>query len=225
MKMTNLVELSAIPQPDNAVVLSANTTLEQVEKITIVTPQDYEAVGALVLSIKGRWNAIEAQRVKLKKPIDDAARAVQDFFRKPLEALASAERIGKNRMALYHNQQEALRRAEQAKVDEAARKERERLEARATKAAEAGKEEKAEALQQTAAAVVAPTISSAKPKVTGVSFRAVTKFRVKDPALVPRQYLIVDETKVRTVVSALGMEANIPGIETYEETVIASRSA
>jgi len=48
------------------------------------------------------------------------------------------------------------------------------------------------------------------------------KYRVVNEALIPRQYLTVDHAAVGRVVSALGGRAKIPGIEVYEETVIAA---
>ncbi len=44
-------------------------------------------------------------------------------------------------------------------------------------------------------------------------------------ALVPRQYMIPDTAAIGRVVAALGHRASIPGVEVYEETVIAARRA
>jgi hypothetical protein len=41
-------------------------------------------------------------------------------------------------------------------------------------------------------------------------------------ALIPRQYLNVNETKIRGVVRALGASAAIPGVEVFEETSVAA---
>lgn len=84
---------------------------------------------------------------------------------------------------------------------------------------------KAAALEQTSAAVVAPIIQRAPPKVAGLTTREVWKFAVEDPAKVPREYLIVDETKIRKVVQALKGDAKIPGVRIYPEKQFASGAA
>jgi hypothetical protein len=70
-------------------------------------------------------------------------------------------------------------------------------------------------------------ISSAAPKLAGVSRRTVWLFRITKPDAIPAQYLlpadnrIQDPTaypRVRKVVEALGEQANIPGIEVYQES-------
>ena len=72
--------------------------------------------------------------------------------------------------------------------------------------------------------VAAPVVHvpPAAPKLAAVSARKVWKYRVVNEALIPRQYLTVDHAAIGRVVSALGGRAKIPGIEVYEETVIAA---
>jgi hypothetical protein len=220
----NLAEFNAIPKPDEAVIISAQSALAQVQDIKVVTPSDYEVLATLVKDIKGRWVAIDEERKKLKRPIDAAASAVQNFFKAPLDALQRAEVLGKNKMAVYFQAQQRLQREEQAKADAKARAERDRLEARAAVAAEKGQEEKAQALQDSANAVVAPAIVREPPSVSGVSTRTIKRFEIVDESLLPREYLVPDEKKIRGVVAALGFDAHIPGVRVYEDTIIAARS-
>ena len=55
--------------------------------------------------------------------------------------------------------------------------------------------------------------------------REVCKFEVTDPALVPREYLIDDETKLRKVVGALKGDTIIPGVRVYSEKALANGAA
>jgi hypothetical protein len=125
----------------------------------------------------------------------------------------------------YTDEQERLRRIEQAKADEAARKEKEKLEAQARKAEASGKVEKAATLEMRAATVVAPVINRAPPKVIGVQTRDVWKFEVTDPTQVPRQYLVVDESKIRKIVGAMKGDTQIPGVRVWSDKNIASGAA
>lgn len=145
------------------------------------------------------------------------------------EAAAAAERA---RLAKLQAEAEAKARAEQDRL----RREAEEA-AAAGRAAEAAKlaakadkvEEKAaakvEELQLREAMVVAPMIQREAPKVSGVSTREVWKFEITDPSLVPREYLVIDETKVRKVVQALRGDTQIPGVRVYSERQLAAGAA
>lgn len=192
---------------------------------TVTSPEQYVAAGADLTRIAGAQKKLEAVRQAITRPMDAAKKAVLDFFRDPEAKLETAKNTIKRAMIAYDEQQRRIREEEQRKADERARKERERLEAQAQKAVDSGKIEKAEQLQTRAAAVVAPIISTAPPKVAGVSMREVWKFEVTDASAVPREYCSVDEMKIRKVVQALKGDAKIPGVRIYPDKQIAAGAA
>jgi hypothetical protein len=147
----------------------------------VITAEHYEAAGADLTRVKAAQKRLEAVRKAITQPLDAAKKAVMDFFREPEARLVDAESRIKRAMISFSDEQDRIRRAEQQKADEAARKERERIEAQAIKAQASGKVEKAEALQQRAQTVVAPIISRAPPPVTGINTREVWKFEVTNP--------------------------------------------
>ena len=191
----------------------------------VATADEYAAAGDDLKRVKGAKDRLERLRKSMTQPIDAAKKAIMDFFRGPSDQLERAEAQIKQSMIAYSNEQDRLRRIEQTKAEETARKERERLDAQARKAADAGKTEKAAALEQRAATVVAPVIERTPPKVVGVQTREVWKFQVIDPNAVPREYTTVDESKIRKVVGALKGDANIPGVRVWSEKAIASSAA
>lgn len=77
--------------------------------------------------------------------------------------------------------------------------------------------------------LVAPVIQASTPKVRGVAFREVPKWRMQcrheradDPncatcRCVPREYLVLDPKRVQARVNGFGINANIPGIEVWME--------
>jgi hypothetical protein len=77
--------------------------------------------------------------------------------------------------------------------------------------------------------LVAPVAQVTAPKVRGVGFREVPKWRMKcgheradDPKCatcqsVPREYLVLDPKRVQARVNGFGVNANIPGIEVWME--------
>jgi hypothetical protein len=79
------------------------------------------------------------------------------------------------------------------------------------------------------AMVLAPIMPATTPKVRGVAFRDVPRWRMEcghergdDPNCptcqsMPREYLILDTKRVQARVNAFGVNANIPGIEVWME--------
>ena len=232
--------------------------INAVSVLPIKTPAQFTDAGNWLKTIKGLLGKIETARTRITQPMNQALRAVNEQAREQSAPLLDAETKLKRSIGAYTAEQERIRREEQRKADEVARKERERLaaEARAAEAAarakaeeqrkaseaaaaagrkaEAAKlaakaaetqaraESKVTALEVQAAAVVAPVIQRAPPKVAGIVTKDVWKFEVTDHSLVPREYMSVDETKIRKVVGALKGDTSIAGVRVYAEKQIAS---
>lgn len=186
---------------------------------------EYRVAGDELQRVKGAQRRLDELRKSMTRPLDAAKKAIMDFFRGPEDKLARAENGIKRAMIGFQQEQERKRAEEQRRADEAARKERERLAAQARAAEASGKVEKAAQLEQRAAGVVAPVISRNPPKVTGVQTREIWRFEVTDPDLVPREYMSVDESKIRRVVGALKGDAKIAGVRVWSEKAIAAGSA
>jgi seryl-tRNA synthetase len=153
------------------------------------------------------------------------------------QARVEMERRERERKA--REEAEALQRKLDAEVAEANRKAAEEArrkaeeEARARKASAAEIEAAKKKAEEEAAkiAVVAPTVVSPvvqdAPKVTrtesgSASQRKVWTFEVIDAAQVPREYLMVDEKRIRDAVR-MGTR-DIPGIRIFEESKTVFRS-
>lgn len=227
----------------------------------VETAAQYQHGAEDLKRVKAAQKKLEETRTSLTKPINESLRRLNDFFRTPADRLAAIERTIKAALTRFADEQERLRREEQRKAEEAARRERERLaeqareaERKAREKAEAERKaaeeaaaagraeeaaklqaraaateakaaEKVEAIETRAAAVVAPIIQREAPKVAGVATREVWKFTVTDPALVPREYCVVDEARIRKVVAALKGDTTIPGVRVYAEKSIAAGAA
>ncbi|MEX2282254.1 MAG: hypothetical protein WEE89_07205 [Gemmatimonadota bacterium] len=224
MQPNNIVELS-IPQPDSAMAAQAQALLTNAESFTVASAPQYSDAGELLKLIKGKSKELDETRKSMTKPLDDSKKRVMEFFAKPLDFLARAESTVKRAMIAYSEEQDRLRREEQRKADEIARKERERIEAQARKAAESGKQEKAEQLQERAATVVAPVIQREAPRVVGQNMREVWKFEITNEDMVPRSYCVPDEKKIRAIVQAMKSGTAIPGVRVYAEKSLASSAA
>jgi hypothetical protein len=69
--------------------------------------------------------------------------------------------------------------------------------------------------------VMSVSLTPAAPKVEGVTTRESWNFKITDERLVPREFLAVDEDKIRRHVRNLKTFAVIPGVEVFKtETVV-----
>ena len=225
--MDNLITSEAQEAAD-----TAEKTLQSFTNYQIATVEDAENAAGDLINIKKQHKDLEAQRVKLKKPILESAKGIDDFFRAPLKFLKDAEAAIKSPLLAFQQLQEKKRREAQAVLDEKARKEREKLEKRAAKAAESGKEEKAEALQTQAAMVVTPVIQE-QSSPAGISKRVTWSAEVVDAdALlqavldgeVPRAVLKIDMAFLNTQARALKKEFNYAGVKAKATAALAARA-
>ena len=69
---------------------------------------------------------------------------------------------------------------------------------------------------------VPPAPVQAPPKADGVSFRDEWDFEITDAALLPREYLVPDEKKIRGVVKSLRDATAIPGVRAFSRRVVAA---
>lgn len=221
-----------IPDEAQALILEATKTVEVAKSLTINNNEEYETAASQLSAIKKKANELDTKRKSMTKPLDEAKKKIMDLFRDPIQKLNDAEGFIKRGIASYQHKLEMARREEQRKADEAARKERERLERHAAKAAEKGRDEKAQEFEERASMVQAPVVAYEAPKVSGVSTRENWKAEVTDlPALVkavaegkaPASFLTANMTEINRVAKALRKDADYPGVRVYSETVVASR--
>lgn len=182
--------------------------LDDLASVQITNAEDYRDAGDAVVLVSKVGSRLEEERVRLVAPFLAQQRALQALF-KPLQAQVDTCKNALKRSMLHWKaeqdriQQEALRHA----------------------AALAAEVRITEPPPQHHAAVQAALVAAhqaAPPAVKGVSTSRVTKFEVVDAALVPREYLVVDERLVREAVKA---GKNVPGVRVWEEDVMTVRSA
>lgn len=200
------------------------TILKEAEHYKVATAEQYSLSADMLKRIKGHQKKLDDEEKTITKPLNDALKATRDLFRSPKADAEKAESLVKRALLAYADEQDRIRREEQRKADEQARKEREKLEEQARKAAASGKEEKADLYSQRAAAVVPAVIQRAPPVISGLSTRETWHFEVTNEMEVPRQYLSVDDKKIRAVVNALKKDANIPGVRVWSDKGLASGS-
>ena len=144
------------------------TLYEQATALTISDQPTYIAAGEVGKALKALEKEIVDHYAPMKKAAHDAHKAITKKESDDLAPVKEAMDAVRKTMNAYAQEQERIRKEEERKAraaaEEAARKEREKLEAQALAAMEKGKEERAESLMEKAEAVyaepvtVAPTI-------------------------------------------------------------------
>lgn len=185
----------------------------------ILEQGDYNQAGETIKKVKGWKKLLEDQRMSLTRPLDESKKRIIQLFSQPILVLENIKKTIDQAMFQYEHKKEMERKAEEARLEEIAKREADRLAKRAEKAEEKGQEEKAEELKQQAetmqniAPVVAPTIE----KVTGLSRKTIWKYEIVDEKLIPREYLMPNQILLGQVARATKGTLQISGIRFYED--------
>lgn len=200
----------------------------EVEGISIGTDEDVEIAGYTLKTVK----AIQKEVVSTFKPaIEQAHRAHKAIIaaqNKYLNPLNKAEKKIKVAISNFVMERERKAKEEQRKMlEEARRKAAEEAQKAAEEALDKGDLERAIALEETAGDpkgfVIPGPAAPTKPKVPGLVTREDWKYEIVDASLLPREYLMPDERRIRKVVSALKSEAKIPGVRVWKEIISYTR--
>lgn len=211
----------------------ALTWPERAKGTAVVDAASYSAAGELLKGIKALRAEVDAAFDPIIQANFRAHRTACEQKRQAEAPLTEAERIIKSALVKFDDEQERIRRAEQARLE---REARERAEAEALERAAAMEQEGRdfgdaslveEAHQLIQDQLTAPpppvaTVAKATPKIAGITYREIWKYRVKDATKVPEQYKVVNDQAVGGMVRALKGATNIPGIEVYSERVVAA---
>ena len=185
---------------------------------------------------------------KTFKPMKDAAKktvveiqAKWDSFDKPL---IEAGKIHERNIVEYSREQEKKRREAQARIDEKAKekaaaamkelqKEEKKRKEAAREAIKAGDLDKYQELVKEESeagwdpgATESPTEEALPeaPELTGSTVVRRWKFEIIDPTKIPIEYRKIDEVKIGQYVRAMKESAQIPGVKTYYEDTVTSRT-
>jgi len=178
---------------------------EQATGITIHSDEDYGLAAEFLRSLKSMQKKVKETFAPIKQAQDEAKKKTLEKERELLTPLTEAEKYLKDRMGSYLTE---VRQAQEAAL-EAAR-------------VEASKNTRFD--WEEVPTVLPPSIQP--PKAAGISTKTVWKYRIVNPDLIAREFLVPDEQKIGKVVKAMGMDAVgvVGAIEVWPETSIGARS-
>lgn len=204
-----------------------------------------EPVDAAEKMVKGKIGVYLTEQERIRKEAERRAweaeqekiRVQQEERRKAQEAeRQAAEERRRIEEKARRAAEEADARAARARSEEGRRKAQEEADRIRREAAEKAAQEKIkaeaeqarlreEARQREAELAAAIPAAVAKVETKGISKREDWDFEVLDEAAIPREFLAVDEVKLRKYAKAMKASANVPGVRFYAKTVVQQRIA
>ena len=196
----------------------------------ISTDDDYAKAGEfLTETLKPALREIELTWRPMQKKTDAAHKEVCEQRRRHEDPLLAAEVTVKAAMLTYHLAQEKIEsEAEAVRLEEARRAAEDIKVAEAARLERDGHQEAAEErLEEPVAPVIAtPAPRRAAPKAAGTSVRKRWDFEIDDAALIDRKFLKPDLQKIRGTVTSMGPDAAtlVGGITVIERKGMAARA-
>jgi len=188
--------------------------------IVIENQRDYEFQVNVIRIIKEKWAQVEQLRKELKKPVDDAAKNIQNRFKPILDNLKDAEGIRRRRLYDYDAEQVRIAAEQKAVLDEEIRKKQDRIETEAIKAREDGNEAKAVSLETQSNILATAQAHIGRQKTKGVAKVITWKYRVIDLKKVPREWMMINDKALGQFARSTKGQVEVEGIEFYSESNI-----
>ena len=199
----------------------AAALITRAAEIVVVDANSYAAAGAELTRVKAYQARVREHFAPHKKAAHAMHAALCADEQRCLDLPLQFERETKKAMLTWETAERQRATEAQRIADAAARKEAEARQLEEAAAAEAAGDHAAAESIAAAPTFVAPVIVAPSiPKVAGIASRKTWDFRVTNLAAVPREYLLLDAVKVRKIVSAMGAQTAIPGVEVFERSGI-----
>lgn len=162
---------------------------------------DIAAVSPILTRIKDDMKRLKERKERITKPLNEALKEIRDLFRPAEQRLEEAETLLKSSIGAAQKAIYEANRIAQMQTQAALQQGDVRLAAQV-----------AGAIQGTEA-----------PK--GMSFRERFTYRVVNAAIIPREFLMPDDKRIKDHVSKHGMAMPIPGIVVEPEVQVIARSS
>jgi len=188
--------------------------------LTVTTDDEYTRGMTLSRDIRASLAEWEGLRKRMKAPVDELSRQVQDVF-KPMasDGEVAVDHVNKECGGYAAAKQKAAREL-QEKLDREAKKKQDDLNRKAEVADKLGLPVKAEELRDRAASVPpAPVVQAEAPRVSGMVMVEEFYCSIDQPDAVPREYCIPDETQIKRIVKASKGKVVIPGVRVWSAKV------
>lgn len=200
----------------------------QADKVVINSPEDLVVVDDML------GQALEFQR-EVKRVMDPICKSAHDAHKQAtlakkdcLAPFVRVEQILKPKVVAYNRKVEAERKAKERELE---KKQLEEAEAQRIKEAEevearGGSQAEVNDALHAPVETVPVVLPEDKPEMKNVgTIRQVWKFRIDDPAKLPREFLMPDEKRLGSLARSMKSDAKVDGVTFYaDETPTMKRS-
>jgi cupin superfamily acireductone dioxygenase involved in methionine salvage len=190
---------------------------DQCKNFTINNDETLEGAESLAKNAKKIGSMIEDKRKEITAPLVAEKKEIDDYAKSLTNNLDSAIKLLRDQILKYKMEQEAKRQAELKRLEEERRQKEEELRqlAEANKIDEVKQEDIDKVIQLREE--VKQVESAPAPK--GIS--KVWTFEILSESLVPREYLTIDEKKIKVAISTGVRE--IAGVKIYQKEQLSLR--
>jgi len=211
---------------------------KQAQEIQIRTDAENTQAANTLKTLKAERAIVQARVDAFKRPAVEAWKAANALEREAIGPYEEAEKMIKAAMLSFSRAEEEKRRraeAEERRIleqkarEEAEQRSRDEAEREASYAAAQGaskvevEEIRANPLPVAPVPIAPVVLPSTVTKTAGVSRREKWSFRIVDERLIPREYLMVNESAIRAVATTQKKLAKIPGVEFFDEGTVVVR--
>lgn len=178
---------------------AAQHAVQMIQQLEVRTPADIDRVTPLLLGVKKEAKRVEAIKLEITGPLNAALKNVRDLFRPAETAYAECERLLKLKISTAAKE---IREANQRAMEE-------------THARMAAND------MRGASIAAGAIVNTEAPK--GITLQDRFVFRVVNAAVVPREFLMVDEKRVREHIAKHGDRMPIPGVVIEKDIGVLAR--
>lgn len=212
--------IQIVTSESGQVEVEVRNTVNQVKALVITDPETYVKAADFRSQLLEKEKLWHGKLKPLCETTDKAHKAATSLYGVIItDGFKALAKSIKEKMIAWDQEQKeiARKKALELEAKEKRRAEDEQLEV-AELMESVGAKEEAEQLLKKPVEVTPVKVETGVPNV-GLKYRGSWKFRVIDPNLVPRAYLMLDEKKIGGVVRHMKDATNIPGIRAYEEKI------
>lgn len=185
----------------------AEASFKRVEKIKVSDAQSSSFAQGLRAEIDRRIKELDEARKERTRPLDAVKKQLIEDYARPIDLLILCRRELDRQILAYDDQQRAIARAAQRKIDEENEREQRRLAKLAEKAEARGDEEKAESFRDRASSQVAAVVQPQVVQAAGTSFVETWSFEITDAKQVAPEFMEPDLVKIGKAVRSLHLDA------------------
>jgi len=175
-------------------------TLRELDTFVVSNDEDSTFAADMIREVKAKHRDLDERRKEVTQPLNATVKTINGWFKPALDALETAEKKLKAKVALY--MQESARKAQEALALAAI----------------------APTIEEATVALAA-SMPAAMPQ--GVSMRMIWKFRIVDESAIPARFCSPDSAKIdaemRGSAKDNGAPTPIPGVEFFQEASMTVR--